>query len=262
MNNMEELAKIKKVAVEVSREAGTYALSHMGRIGKISYKQGYGNLVTDVDKGCENIIIERIKNDFPSHCVLAEESGGEIREAEFSWIIDPIDGTTNYTHGFPVFCTSIGLIKGNVLRLGVVYDPSRDELFVAEDGKGAFLNDGKIEVSGTEKVQDSLIATGFAYNYAGKVVVLSYFGRILKHAQAVRRGGSAALDMCYVACGRLDGFWEFGLKPWDTAAGLLMVKEAGGDVTTLGGTQYGIFEKEIVATNGRIQGALLGLLNS
>jgi len=262
MNNMGDMTEIREVAVEAARKAGTYALSHMERIGKISHKQGYGNLVTDIDKGCENIIIDRIKKDFPSHSVLAEESGGEIREEEFSWIIDPIDGTTNYTHGFPVFCTSIGVMKGNMVRLGVVYDPSRDELFFAEEGKGAFLNDRKIGVSGIESFQDSLIATGFAYNYEGKVEVLPYFDKILKHAQAVRRAGSAALDLCYVACGRLDGFWEFGLYPWDTAAGLIIVKEAGGSVTTLEGTPYGIFEKEIVATNGRIQDAMLGLLNS
>lgn len=260
------LEKIKKAAVEAAVEAGNYALARMGKIAEITHKRGHNDLVTDVDKHCEEIIIDRIKKDFPGHSILAEESGGNAGEKGFSWIIDPLDGTTNYAHGFPFFCASIGVVahdaKQSAVKIGVVYDPSREELFSAEEGKGAFLNKTRINVSDSKKVRDSLIATGFAYDVTKKVRMLPYFDKVLRQAQAVRRAGSAAMDLCYVACGRFDGFWEFNLNPWDTAAGQLLVKEAGGMVTTLSGKPFGIFKKEIIATNAKIHAEILTLLTS
>ncbi|MCK4852173.1 MAG: inositol monophosphatase [Candidatus Omnitrophica bacterium] len=255
------MSRIKKLAVEAAEEAGRYALLHMEKISKIARKKGYNDLVTDVDRHCERIIIKRIKKDFPDHSILAEESGGDTGDGGFCWIIDPVDGTTNYVHGFPFFCTSIGVMFEGAISAGVVYDPSRRELFSAEKNKGAFLNRNRINVSGMARVRDSLIATGFAYKASGRTRGLTYFNRVLRHAQAIRRAGSAALDLCYAACGRFDGFWEFGLNPWDTAAGRLIVEEAGGTVTTLDGGPFDVFQKEIVASNGKIHKELLHLLN-
>jgi len=254
---MEELAKIKEVAVSVAQEAGNYARQRMGHLKQVSQKSGRTDLVTDVDKKCEEIIIDRIKKDFPAHSILAEESGEHSREAAHKWVIDPLDGTTNYAHSFPVFCVSIGVMLNDKVKLGVVYDPSREELFMAEDGKGAFLNGKKIKVSGTKALQDSLVVTGFAYNIQGKIANVEYFKKMLEITQAIRRLGSAALDLCYVACGRFDGFWEFGLNPWDMAAGQLVVKEAGGIVTTMRGGPFDIFKKDITATNGIIHDEML-----
>jgi myo-inositol-1(or 4)-monophosphatase len=257
---MEDLNKIKETAVKAAVEAGKHALKRIGDLGKVDHKESLNNLVTDVDRKCEGIIIDSITREFPSHSILAEESGEHNPGGFFKWIVDPLDGTTNYTHGFPVFCVSIGVMSGDSVRVGVVYDPMRDELFTAEEGKGAFLNNSRIRVSRSEEVQDSLIATGFAYNIEGKIANVDHFKIMLKKAQAVRRAGSAVIDLCYVACGRFDGFWELGLAPWDTAAGQLIVKEAGGTVTTLRGGQFDIFKKEILATNGRIHEEMLGLL--
>ena len=256
------LRKIKETAENAAVEAGEYAALRVGKIGEIFHKGGHNDLVTDVDRQCETIIINRVKKDFPNHGILAEESGGRVEDGKFCWVIDPIDGTTNYTHGFPFFCTSVGVMYGGETKIGVVYDPSRKELFSAEKGQGAFLNGNRINVSGTENICDSLISTGFAYNVCSRVGILPYFEKILRHAQAVRRPGSAAMDLCYMACGRFDGFFEFGLNPWDTAAGLLIVREAGGTVTTLDGSHYDIFKEEIVASNGRIHEEFLRLLNT
>ncbi|MBD3426256.1 MAG: inositol monophosphatase [Candidatus Omnitrophica bacterium] len=252
--------KIKEVAENVAKEAGEYVLKHMGRLKEVSHKSGINDLVTDVDKGSEKIIISRIKNEFPEHSILAEESGEEDAGSVFRWVIDPLDGTTNYTHSFPFFCVSIGVLYGKKVIAGVVYDPSRDELFTAIDGSGAFLNGMPIKVSGAQAVKDSLIATGFAYNIQTKKENVSYFGRMLQHAQAVRRAGSAALDLCYVACGIFDGFWEMGLHPWDTAAGQLMVTEAGGKVTNMSGEMFDIFQNSVVATNASIHSEVIELL--
>jgi myo-inositol-1(or 4)-monophosphatase len=257
---MEETVNIKEVAIKAAREAGEYALGRLGNMGKIAHKTGFGDLVTDVDKNSEKLIIARIKKEFPSHSILAEESGEHVNGDACRWIIDPLDGTTNYAHGFPFFCVSIGIDLGGSIKIGVVYDPSRDELFVAEEGKGAFLNDKRIKVSENKKIRDSLIATGFPYDPERKLDKMDLFVTMLGKAQAVRRAGSAAIDLCYVACGRFDGFWEFGLCPWDTAAGQLIVKEAGGIVTMLGGEPFDPYKQEIVATNSIIHEEMLELL--
>ena len=258
--NMEEINKIKKVAEEAAREAGGYALEHIDKIASISHKGGYTNLVTDVDKKCESIILGRISKEFPEHSILAEESGEHASTSSIKWLIDPLDGTTNYAHGFPIFCTSIGVSFDSVIKVGVIYDPTRDELFAAEEGKGAFLNGKKISVSSREALRDSLIATGFAYDLERKAANMDAFKIMLENAQAVRRAGSAAIDLCYVACGRFDGFWEMGLNPWDTAAGQLIVKEAGGIVTTTKGEPFDVYKKHILATNSKIHEEMLNLL--
>ncbi|MEA3488757.1 MAG: inositol monophosphatase family protein [Candidatus Omnitrophota bacterium] len=257
---MKEMEEIRKVAEKAAREAGTYILSHIGKRKEITHKDGINNLVTDVDLTSERMIIERIKKEFPSHSILAEESGEDKKDDAFRWVIDPLDGTTNYSHGFPFFCVSIAVMTAGSIRTGVVYAPSQDEFFTAEEGKGAFLNGDRIKVSDRGSVKDSLIATGFAYGVQGKIANLRSFEIMLKNAQAVRRAGSAAMDLCYVACGRFDGFWEIGLSPWDTAAGQLIVKEAGGRVTTLCGEPFDIFRKRILATNGEIHKEMIKLL--
>lgn len=257
---MDDIKMIKEVAQEAAKEAGRYLLERLGNIKEISRKGGINDLVTDVDKRSEQIIITKIKSEFPSHSILAEESGEENNDSTFKWIIDPLDGTTNYTHSFPFFCVSIGVSLGSSMKLGVVYDPSRNEFFTAEENKGAFLNGNRIDVSKWGSVGDSLIATGFAYDISGKIANIDHFKKILQYAQAVRRAGSAALDLCYVACGRFDGFWEIGLQPWDMAAGYLIVKEAGGLVSLLNGGPFDIYQNDIVATNRIIHDELIELL--
>jgi myo-inositol-1(or 4)-monophosphatase len=259
---MSEIERIKEVAKEAAREAGRIAFRRIGELRKIAFKSSKTDLVTDVDTECEKVIIERIRKEYPSHSILAEESGSKKGGSENEWIIDPLDGTTNYAHRFPVFCVSIGVKLGEDIKVGVVYDPTRDELFEAHTRGGAFLNESPINVSSAGSVTGSLLATGFAYNVEGKAANLDYFEKMLRNAQAVRRLGSAAIDLCYVACGRLDGFWELGLHPWDTAAGKLIVQEAGGKISTIGGDTFDIYKNEIVATNGRIHDEMLDLLTN
>ena len=248
---MDELKRIKKTAIKAAKASGKYILEHVDKIKEVSRKGGaFTNLVTDVDKASEEMIIDAIKKDFPDHSIIAEESGEETREEEFKWIIDPLDGTTNYSHGFPFFCVSIGIEYKGEVAIGVVYDPSRDELFEAQKSAGSFLNGKAIRVSKKKKLEESLLATGFAYNVEGKLANIKNFENMLKYAQAIRRAGSAAIDLCYVACGRLDGFWEFGLSPWDTAAGQLIVSEAGGKVTKVDYKEFDVYDKQILASNG------------
>lgn len=254
------MEKIKQVAKEVARKAGKIAFDRLNETREIACKTGETDLVTDMDKECEKMIIERIKKEFSSHSILAEESGKQTSGDEYCWIIDPIDGTTNYAHRFPVFCVSVGVKCGDTIRVGIVYDPTRDEMFEAYEGEGAFLNGARINVSSVDPVKKTLLATGFAYDVDGKIANIDYFINMLKSAQAVRRLGSAALDLCYVACGRLDGFWEIGLQPWDTAAGQLIVQEAGGKITSIKGEPFDIFQKELLATNGKIHDEMIKLL--
>lgn len=256
----------RKLALSAAREAGAYIKRSTGKIKKIHYK-GEINVVTDVDRKAESIIVGRIKRKFPSHSIIAEESsyGREHvsrEKKEFRWIIDPLDGTTNFLHGFPVFCVSIAFECRNRIVLGVVYDPTRDELFLAEKGKGAFLNKKRICVSETGSIKKSLVVTGFAYNVKrARNNNINNFAKFIKAAQAVRRVGSAAIDLCYVACGRFDAFWELYLHPWDTAAGMLIVKEAGGKITKFDGSKYGISDKEVLASNPKIHSKMVAILS-
>jgi myo-inositol-1(or 4)-monophosphatase len=249
-----------EVAEKTAREAGVVLLENLGKVKKIEFK-AKNSLVTEVDKLSEEIIINNIKKSFPSHDIFAEESGRHSENSDYLWLIDPIDGTTNYAHAYPFFSISIALeVKGEV-EIGLVYDPVKDEMFTAEAGKGAYLNGELIKVSKSDSIEHSNVCTGFMHEVEWMVEAnIKHFGNFIRRARAVRRDGSAALDVCYVACGRFDGFWELGLNPWDTAAAVLILKEAGGQVTTFSGDEYSIYIKEILASNSIIHGKMIEIL--
>ena len=253
--------ELQKVALEAALKAGKILKENIGKNFSVSYKSDK-NLVTDVDKLAEKTILGIIKERFPAHSILTEEKGEESKRSPFKWIIDPLDGTTNYAHGFRIFCVSIGIEKDGEVILGVVYDPANEELFTATKNGGAYLNNIKISVSSISSIADSLLATGFPY-YIKKNPNNNFdnFKNFAFHAQAIRRAGSAALDLCYVACGRFDGFWESGLNPWDVAAGSLIVAEAGGFVSDFSGKEFSIHKKETLASNGKIHQEMVNILS-
>jgi myo-inositol-1(or 4)-monophosphatase len=249
------------VAREAALKAGGILRENISGNREVRYK-GDINLVTEMDIRSERAVVDTLLGSFPSHGVLAEEETSIRNDSEFTWIIDPLDGTTNYAHGYPCFSVSIALEQSGEIILGVIYDPMRDELFVAERGRGAFLNGRMIRVSNTDSLIRSLLATGFPYDR--KISTrnnMDNFNNLLMASQEVRRDGSAALDLCSVAAGRFDGFWELMLKPWDVAAGSLIVLEAGGTVSDFSGITFDINNEEIVASNGRIHGQLIEILN-
>lgn len=251
------------VAIEAAKSAGGFLRKNLGKVRQIHQKGGQEkNLVTEIDKQSEAMIIGMIQRHFPSHAFLGEESGrSKPGSSGYTWVIDPLDGTTNYTHGLPVFCVSIGLEYQNEIVLGVIYDPNNGELFTAEKGRGSFLNGKRISVSKVETLSRSLLVTGFPYSVAdnpGRAV--EHFIQFLFEGQAVRRMGSAAIDLAYVAAGRYDGFWEVELQPWDMAAGSLLVTEAGGRVTDFEGDPFDIYKKTLVASNGAVHDEMLGIL--
>lgn len=243
-----------QTAIEAAREAGKLLKHHLGRVREIREKSGQEkNLVTEVDRKSEDLIIGIIRRRHPGHAILAEESGTGGSDSEFKWIIDPLDGTTNYAHGFPVFCVSIAVERKGTVVAGVIYDPNLDELFTAEKGKGAYLNGKRMNVSRIDSLGRSLLVTGFPYTIADNPShAIEHFIRFLRKSQAVRRMGSAAIDLAYVAAGRYEGFWEVALNPWDTAAGVLLVEEAGGRVTDFFGGPYSIYKPEVLASNGLV----------
>ncbi len=248
------------MAREAALEAGQMLLSHLQTDFKIS-KKGRINLVTEMDLKAEKIIVDRIRLDFPDHEILAEERGTQAGTGDCKWIIDPLDGTTNYAHGYRFFCVSIAVEVEGQLTVGVVYDPVTEEFFSARKGEGATLNGQPIQVSTEDVLVDSLLCTGFSYQKTEIQRNLELFDQIIFHCRAIRRDGSAALDLCYVACGRFDGFWELSLNCWDVAAGRLMVEEAGGYVTAFDGSPCTIYEQELVASNGKIHSAMLEFLD-
>jgi myo-inositol-1(or 4)-monophosphatase len=257
---MDERALIKKVALSSAKKAGRILKEGMSRGLTISYK-GNLNLVTQIDTLSEQTIVSNIRKHFRHHQILAEEGHNYESASPYRWIIDPLDGTTNYAHRFPYFCVSIGVELEGEIILGVIYDPIRKELFFAEKGGGATLNDRPLNISATKKLREGLLVTGFAYTVqTDKNNNLDHFSRFLMRAQAIRRMGSAALDLCYVAAGRFDGFWELNLNPWDTAAGFLIVTEAGGTVSNFSGQPYFINGPEILATNGKIHSEMVEVL--
>lgn len=260
---MESLIKcedFKKVAIRAALKGGEILTKYRKKAKKIGHK-GRINLVTEVDFESEKAILKTIKKSFPEHQILTEESQQEKRDSSYKWIIDPLDGTTNYAHDFPSYCVSVALEEKKEIILGVVYNPVLDELFTTEKGKGAYLNNEKISVSKTKKLFQSLLATGFPYDiHESDVNNLDHFANFALRAQAIRRAGSAALDLCYLAMGRFDGFWELKLSPWDTAAGSLLVEEAGGKVTDFSGGKYSIYKKDILATNGKIHKEMMEVL--
>lgn len=218
---------------------------------KVSSKEGVNNLVTEVDHASERVIFEVIKNAYPGHHILSEEAGELVQDSEYKWIIDPIDGTVNFAHRIPLCAISIGIEHNGKMVLGAVYNPFMNELFVAERGQGATLNDKKIKVSTKQEVMSSCLVTGFPYTYLDAPNgPLNVFERFIRRGVAVRRLGSAAIDLCWVACGRFDGFYEHKLHAWDSAAGFLIVEEAGGKVTNLDGEPYSPYKPGIIASNG------------
>jgi len=241
---------------EIAREAGCLLMGYFAKRVKIEYK-GEVDLVTEADRASEQRILERIRARWPSHNVLAEEGGGSESGSDYRWYVDPLDGTTNFAHGFPVFCVSLGLEHKGERIAGVVYDPTRNELFSAEKGSGAFLNGNAIQVSKTGNLAAGLVATGFPSHKRHKNPNIHFYHQITLRTHGVRRAGSAALDLCYVACGRFDVFWEFNLNPWDTAAGTLLVEEAGGKLSDFRGGPFQIASREVCASNGLLHPALL-----
>ena len=248
------------IAVEAAHIAGRFQLYRFESFLDVTLK-GDKNLVTEVDQESERLIVRHLLGSFPDHSIVAEEGEYPQGEAPFRWIIDPLDGTTNYAHGFPWFCVSIGLESAGELVVGVIYNPMHDELFTATRGGGAFLNAHRLHVSARSPLQNTLLATGFPYDCASDPANnFDNFIAFQKAARGIRRAGAAALDLAYVAAGRLDGFWELKLKPWDVAAGALLVREAGGTVTTFDGTDYDVFNGCIVASNGLIHEEMVAML--
>ena len=250
----------RRILTEVIREAGNLLAENFSKPQEIEFK-GAVNLVTAMDRASEDHIVSRLRAAFPKDDILAEEREQPARASENLWILDPLDATTNYAHGFPMFCVSIAFEQRGHIRLGAIYDPLRDELFMAESGKGAAMNGVSLSVSGTSDLDRSLIATGFPYDKRESPVNnLDHFQRFALRTQGVRRAGSAALDLAYVAAGRLDGYWELKLSPWDVAAGVLLVQEAGGRVTDFSGGGDFIYSGEVVAANAHIQREMLDIL--
>jgi myo-inositol-1(or 4)-monophosphatase len=250
-----------EIAIEAALEAGKLIVSKLNKTKQIDYKGAF-NLVTDVDKASEQIIIGLIRSEFPTDEILAEESGASPNKSQRRWLIDPLDGTTNFAHSYPFFCVSIGLEQEGERTLGVVYNPVANELFRAEVGAGAWLNDEPITVSKVSRLEESLLATGFPPNTAeAEQTNLEHFTLLTAASHGVRRDGAAALDLCFVACGRLDGFWERKLSPWDIAAGSLIVEEAGGKVTDLANRRMDLDVGNVLATNGLIHDEVAGALD-
>jgi myo-inositol-1(or 4)-monophosphatase len=248
-------------AIRAAKKAGAIQKNHYGRVRKIRYKsKNKLNLVTEVDQKCEKAILSLLRAAFPTHNVWGEESGRGSMVSEYTWLVDPLDGTTNYAHGYPFFCVSIALVKKNEPILGVIYDVLRDELFTAEKGKGAFLNGKRLRVSSTRSLAESLLSTGFAYAVRETHYNLDNFRRFVLTAQGVRRDGSAAMNLAYVAAGRFDGFWERGIQAWDMAAGILMVREAGGKVTDISGKPFDLMAQNALASNGKTHQAIFRTL--
>ena len=232
---------------ELAREAGALLLSYFGKVS-IEYK-GDVDIVTEADRASEKLVVARIRKQWPSHDLIGEEGSRNETGSDFRWYVDPLDGTTNFAHGYPVFCVSLGLEYKGQRIAGVVYDPCRDEMFAAEKGSGSRLNGLPIHVSKTARLAESLVATGFPSHKRHKNPNIHFYHQITLRSHGVRRAGSAALDLCYVSCGRFDAFWEFNLNSWDTAAGVLLVEEAGGKVTNFSDAPFSIDSRELLATN-------------
>jgi len=256
-----DLTELLETAMAAAREAGAILTRYAQSGFRVEYKNPI-NLVTEADHAAEQSVIDSIRSRHPSHSFLAEERGRvDHGSSSYVWIIDPLDGTTNFTHGFPTYCVSIGLEHQGQCVLGVIYDPTRDELFSATRGGSAHLNGRPIHVSQTAILDQALLVTGFAYDIREtQQNNLDHFVRFALRAQGIRRTGSAALDLCYVAAGRFDGFWEVKLNPWDMAAGTVILKEAGGEVTNFRGDTHSLYGKELVASNGKIHEAMLSVI--
>ena len=252
------------VAAEIAGEAGALLREFYAKGVETEYK-GAADLVTAADRASEKLIVAGLTKALPGHGIFGEEGARERMGAEYRWYVDPLDGTTNFAHGFPIFCVSMGLERraaglaedeDGELVAGVIYEPLRDEMFVAEKGKGAYLNGKAMRVSKTAQMQESLLATGFPSFKRHENPNIHFYHQLTLRSHGVRRAGAAAVDLAYVACGRVDGYWEFNLNPWDTAAGVLLVQEAGGRVTRFDGSKFRMDSREILATNGVITGEM------
>ena len=257
---MEE--NITRIALKAAQAGGAILMKYYGKVKSIEYK-GDIDLVTEADQASELKIVSIIKDAYPHHRILAEESGDSGNASSYTWVVDPLDGTTNYAHGYPCFCVSIAVEYEKEIMYGIIYDPVREELFTAEKGSGAYLNGAPIQVSSTQELNNSLLCTGFPYDVRKDMESnIGLFRSFLMHAQAVRRDGSAALDLCYTAAGRFDGFWEQKLHPWDVAAGSLILREAGGQLSQYRGEPFSIYIPEIIASNGLLHQQMLAVAKS
>ena len=256
------MASFLETAVDIAREAAALiresGLRRAGHENRFDLK-GEHDLVTETDRASERLIVERLRRHYPSHAVVAEEGGGQTGASEYRWYVDPLDGTTNFAHGFPVFNVTLALEKAGELIAGVIIDPTRDDVFTAEAGAGAYLNQRRIHVSKTARIEDSLSATGFPSRKRHQNVNVHFYYQLAMESHGVRRAGAAALDLAYVACGRLDFFWEFTLKPWDMAAGALLVREAGGVVTDMRGRPFDLRGPHVLADNGLVHSETVNL---
>ena len=246
-----------ETAVEIAREAGSLLANYFER--RVTFElKGEFDLVTEADRASERLVVERLRSRFPSHAIVAEEGGGHETSSDYRWFVDPLDGTTNFAHSFPMFNVTLGLERAGEMVAGVIYDPIRQEMFTAERGGGAWLNNRRIRVSTVKDLGDSLASTGFPSRKRHHNVNIHFYYQLAMASHGVRRTGSAAIDLAYVACGRLDFFWEFGLKPWDMAAGVLLVEEAGGCVSDMKGAPHSVTASEhLLADNGALHGAVL-----
>lgn len=250
------MSEFVDAAIDIAREAGQVLMAHCG----VSFElKGEHDLVTAADRASEELVVSRLREKFPKHGIVAEEGGRAEMEAELRWYVDPLDGTTNFAHGYPMWNVTLALAKGNEVIAGVVYDPLNRELFAAERGGGARLNGAPIRVSKAASVNDSLFSTGFPSRRRHQNVNIHFYYQLAMLSHGVRRGGSAALDLAYTACGRLDAFWEFGLNPWDMAAGTLLVEEAGGRTGGMQGEPLDVNGQYVVASNGLVHDELLSL---
>ena len=252
------MASFLETAVEIARDAS--ALLHDFSQRHVGFElKGEHDLVTAADRASEKLVVERLRAEFPSHSIMAEEGGGHTGSSDFRWYVDPLDGTTNFAHDFPVYNVSIGLEHAGELIAGVIADPSRSEIFASEKGSGAFLNGEKIHVSKVNRVEDALVATGFPSRRRHQNVNVHFFYQLSMLSHGVRRPGAAALDLAYVACGRLDLFWEFHLHPWDMAAGVLIIREAGGVCTDMRGAPLDLRGPHLLADNGLVHDETVAL---
>ncbi|MGC4056271.1 MAG: inositol monophosphatase family protein [Paludibaculum sp.] len=252
------MASYLETAIDIAREAGALLSQHFNR--GIAYDlKGEYDLVTEADRASEKLVVERLKNHFPSHSVLGEEGGLRDNASEYCWYVDPLDGTTNFAHSYPAFNVTLGLERAGELIAGVIFDPVRQEMFAAELGGGAFLNGRRIHVSKAPALEVSLLATGFPSRKRHQSVNVHFFHQASMVTHGMRRSGSAAIDLAYVASGRLEGFWEFGLNPWDIAAGLLLVREAGGRTTDMHGGPAELTGPHVAVSNSLIHDELLAL---
>jgi myo-inositol-1(or 4)-monophosphatase len=252
------LASYLEIAADIAREAGALVANYLER--RIGFElKGEFDLVTEADRASERLIVERLQTHFPTHAIVGEEGGGQAGSSEYRWYVDPLDGTTNFAHGFPAFNVTLALERSGEPIAGVIFDPSRNELFAAEQGSGAYLNQRRIHVSKTKSIESSLVATGFPSRKRHENVNVHFFYQLAMLSHGVRRPGAAALDLAYVACGRLDAFWEFGLHAWDVAAGILLIREAGGVCSNMHGGPLSLEGPHILADNGTLHDSILSL---